>query len=187
MALDTTIGGETAVSYVSVSEADRYFNSHYSTVKTAAWAALQQPAKESALKRACQQIETIKFLDSDYMVVGRIPFALLDSTFQDVMITKLFEFQRLQIPRTVDVDSNGDAFIPQEFKDANCEQAVHLLAFDDSALLTMQQGIVEEGITAGPVRSYTRYSEAAAPTYISPLVVELLRPFMRRTTKVRRS
>jgi hypothetical protein len=187
MALDTTLGGEATTSYVSISEADRYFQSHYSTAKTSAWQALNAPRKESVLKRACQQIETIKFLDVEYASVGRLPLALIDDIYADITICKYEEYQRLQFPRNIDVNSTGDPFVPQELKDAQCEQAVHLLMFDDAALLTIGQGIVEEAVTAGPIKSYTRYSEGVAPSYISPMAAELLRPYFRRSTRVRRS
>jgi hypothetical protein len=187
MALDVTVGGETTVSYVSVSEADRYFANHYSTAKNTLWIALSSARKESALKRACQQIETIKFLDTEAGSVGRLPLALMDDVYADITICKHEEFQRLQIPRNIDEDSSGAMFVPQEFKDAQCEQAVHLLNFDDAALLTIAQGIAEEAITAGAVKSYTRYTEGVAPSYISPMATELLRPFFRTSTRVRRS
>jgi hypothetical protein len=187
MALDVTVGGESTVSYVSVSEADRYFTSHYSTAKAASWAALTVPRKESALKRACQQIETIKFLDVEYAVTGRLPLALIDDIYADIPICKYEDYQRLQFPRNIDINSSGVAFVPQEVKDANCEQAVHILTFDDSALQTIGSGIVEEAVTAGSVKSYTRYAEGRTPTYISPMAVELLRPYYRITSRLRRS
>lgn len=188
MALDTTVGGEDTQSYVSVSEADKYFQNHYSTVKASTWAALSTGRKESALKRACQQLETLKFLDVEYGSVGRLPLALIDDIYADVTICKHEEFQRLQFPRNLDEDSAGDMFVPQEVKDAQCEQAVHLLTFDDAALTAIGQGIIEEAVTAGAVKSYTHYAEGGpAPSYLSPMAVELLRPYLRRSSRVRRN
>ena len=187
MALDTTLAGETTQSYVSVSEADRYFRDHFSTAKNTVWSALSAARKESALKRACQQIETIKFIDTEFAPIGRLPLALIDDIYADITLCKYEEYQRLQFPRNIDTDSAGDPFVPQEVKDAQCEQAVHLLTFDDAALNAIGQGIVEEAVTAGAVKSYTRYSEGVAPSYISPMAVELLRPYFRRTSRVRRS
>jgi hypothetical protein len=187
MALDTTVGGENTVSYVSVSESNSYFANHFSLAKTALWDALSQPRKESALKKACQQLETIKFLDVEFAFAGRLPLALIDDIYADITISKHEEFQRLQFPRNIDEDSAGDMFVPQEVKDAQCEQAVHLLNFDDAALLTIGQGVVEEAVTAGPVKSYTRYSEHAHLSYLSPMAIELLRQFMRTSSRVRRS
>ncbi len=187
MALDVTVGGENTVSYVTVSEADKYFGGHYSSAKAALWAALSSPRKESALKRACQQIETLKFLDMEAAPIGRLPLALIDDIYADISITKGESYQRLQFPRNIDVDSSGALFVPQEVKDSQCEQAVHLLNFDDTALLTTGSGILEEAVTAGPVKTYTKYSEGVTPSYLSPICVELLRPFFRRATRVRRA
>jgi hypothetical protein len=185
MALVVTVGGETSDSYVSVSEADKYFQSHYSLTKAALWAALSQPRKESALKRACQQIETLKMLDNENLY-GSLPLELVLNRVYDITIHRLENNQRLQIPRNIDINSSGVGFIPQEVKDAQCEQAVHMLAFDDTNLSALQQGIVIEAVSAGPVKSFVKYSEGHAPTYLAPIVVELLRPFFRRATQVRR-
>jgi hypothetical protein len=187
MAIDTTVGGETAVSYSTVSYADKYFRDHYSIAKNTLWASLSVARKESALRRATQQIETLKFLDSEYLHVAQMPLALLlNDDEASFGICKAFEFQRLQFPRNVDVSSQGDYFVPVEVMDAQCEQAVHLLNFDDSALLTIGSGIVAEAVTAGAVKSYTKYTEGVSPTYISPMAAELLRPFFRLSTRMRR-
>lgn len=186
MALDVTVGGESSNSYVSVGAANTYFLNHYSLSKAATWAALSQPRKESALKRACQQIETLKMLDNE-LAAGSLPLELVLNQHYDITIHKLELRQRLQFPRNLDVNSSGDGFIPTEVADANCEQAIHLFTFDDATLLTIQQGIKKEAQSAGPVKTFTEYTEGSVPTYISPMAIELLRPFMRRSTRVRRA
>ena len=186
MALDVTVGGSASNSYVTVGEADKYFSTHYITAKKTAWSALSQPQKESALKRACQQLETLKVLD-DELATGRLPIALMIDYGYDLTIHRAEVNQKLQIPRNIDLDPFGIPLIPQEYKDAQCEQAVYLLSFDDSAIVTVTQGIVEEAVTAGPIKSYTKYSEGFAPTYIAPMVLELLRPFLRYTGRLRRN
>lgn len=185
MALVTTVGGETSNSYVTVNEANVYFANHYLTAKATLWAALTQPRKESVLKRGCQQIETFKVLD-DELSTGRLPFALMIDLGYDLTIHRAEINQRLQFPRNLDLDSTSNVFIPQEVKDAQCEQAVYLLGFDDAALITSQQGILEEAVTAGAVKSYTKYAEGRPPTYLSPMAVELMRPFFRTTGRLRR-
>lgn len=187
MALVTTVGGETSDSYVSVSEADKYFANHYSTAKTTTWTALSVLRKESVLKRATQQLETLKVLDSEYGS-GALPMALIVDPAYEINIHRLEINQRLQFPRNIDIDSGGNGFIPQEVKDAQCEQAVHMLTFDEASLLQAAQGVVEEAVTAGPIKSYTRYAEGIGQaTYFSPLVIELMRPFLRTTTRLRRA
>lgn len=186
MALDVTVGGSASNSYVTVGEADKYFNTHYITAKKTAWSALTQPQKESALKRACQQLETLKVLD-DELSTGRLPIALVIDYGYDLSLHRAEINQKLQFPRNLDVDPTGTPFVPQELKDAQCEQAVYLLAFDDTALITTAQGVVEEAVTAGPIKSYTKYSEGSTPTYLAPIVLELMRPYLRYTGRLRRN
>lgn len=185
MALVTTVGGSTSNSYVTVNEANTYFANHYLTAKATLWASLTQPRKESVLKRACQQIETFKVLD-DELSTGRLPIALVIDFGYDLTIHRAEIDQKLQFPRNLDLDPTGQPYIPQEVKDSQCEQAVYNLSFDDAALITMQQGIIEEAVTAGAVKSYTKYSEGRPPTYLSPMAVELMRPFFRVSGRMRR-
>jgi hypothetical protein len=185
MALDTTVGGSTSNSYVSLGEANTYFNNHYATAKKAAWTALGSVQREFTLKRACQQLETLRVLD-DQIATGRLPVELIIDLGYDVTIHRSEINQRLQFPRNLDLDSTGEPYIPQEIKDAQCEQAVYLLSFDDSPLTTTLQGVIEEAVTAGAVKSYTRYAEGHAPTYLSPMVVELMRPYFRSTSQMKR-
>jgi hypothetical protein len=171
---------------VTLNEANAYFNSHYLTAKKTAWTALASPQKESVLKRACQLLETLLVLD-DQLSTGRLPVALVVDLGYDLSVHRSEYNQRLQFPRNLDVDLTGEPFVPQEVKDAQCEQAVYLLAFDDTTLITIGQGIVEDAVTAGAVKSYTKYSEGKAPTYLSPHVIELMRPYLRPTSRLRRA
>jgi len=185
MALDTTVGGSASNSYVSVAEANTYFNNHYLAAKKTLWNTLAGPQKESVLKRSCQLLETLLVLD-DQLSFGRLPVELVIDFGYDLSIHRSELNQKLQFPRNLDVDPIGDPFIPQEVKDAQCEQAVYLLAFDDTTLVTLIGGIVEEAVTAGAVKTYTKYSEGQPPTYLSPHVIELMRPFLRPTSRLRR-
>ncbi len=186
MALDVTVGGENSNSYQSISGADAYFKYHYSISKAAEWDALSTGRKESALKRACQQIETIKMLDSE-LGSGALPSALVIFEGYEITVHKMMQYQRLQFPRNLDMDSNGVAYIPQEVKDAQCEQAIHMVLFDDTALQLGQSGVVEEAVTAGEVKAYNKYAEGRIPTYISAMAAELLRPYFRNSSRVRRA
>src|SRR4051812_40087267 len=185
MALTATVGGSTSDSYVTVAEANTYFNNHYLTAKKTVWSALGQPQKESALKRACQQIETLRVLD-DELSTGRLPVALVISLGYDLSIHRAEINQKLQFPRNLDLNPDGSTvFVPQEVKDAQCEQAVYLLSFDDSTLTTLLNGVVEEAVTAGAVKTFTKYTEGHAPTYLAPIVIELMRQFTRVTGRLR--
>ena len=186
MSLATTVGGSDSNSYVTVNEANTFFNNHYIVAKKTTWATLSQPQKESALKRACQQLETLRVLDDDY-TTGSLPVALVTDAGYDLTIHRAVIDQKLQFPRNLDLDTAGSPYVPQEVKDAQCEQAVYLLSFDDTALVTTTQGIVEEAVTAGAVKSYTRYTEGGTVTYLSPMVIELMRQFLRPSGRLKRA
>lgn len=185
MALVTTVGGPTSNSYVTVNEANVYFANHYLTAKSTVWAALTQPRKESALKRACQQIETLRVLD-DELSAGRLPIELVIDYGYDLIIHRAEIDQKLQFPRNLDLDTTGEPYVLQDVKDSQCEQAVYLMSFDDTALITSTQGILEEAVTAGAVKSYTKYAEGRPPTYLSPMAIELMRPYLRTSGRLRR-
>lgn len=186
MALNTEVGGANSNSYATVSYANAFFAGHFSLAKTAAWNALSTARKESALRRACQQIETLKFLDNEYGS-GPLPFALIIDNHYDLTVHKLYAEQRLQFPRNIDIDSANVAFVPTDIMDAQCEQAVFLLSVDEASAVSMQNGIVEEAVTAGDVKAYTRYAEGKQASFVSPVSVELLRPYFRNSSRVRRA
>jgi hypothetical protein len=96
--------------------------------------------------------------------------------------------QRLQFPRNIDLDPAGDAIVPQNVKDAQCEQAVYLLSFDESIMAAQMQGIQEETITAGPVRIRQKFAGGATSGIaLSPMALDLMREFLRPTRKMQRS
>lgn len=185
MALDSTVGGANANSYVSLSEANTFFTNHYSAVKTSTWAALSDAQKEAVLKRATQVLDTLRVLDSEFAWGPALasPFRLVSD--YDITIHRQMENQRLQFPRNIDLDANDAAYVPQDVKDAQCEQAIHLLTFDESALLTALSGVTEETLTAGPIRS--RQVIGRTGTFLSPLALELMRPYCRPTNRVQRA
>jgi hypothetical protein len=113
--------------------------------------------------------------------------ALMDiQQVYDLTIHKLQFAQKLQFPRNIDVDGSNAGFIPQGVKDAQCEQAVYLIAFDDSPIATQLTGVHEEFLGAGAVRVSTKYRGTG--TFIAPMTMQLLSPYFRKTsTKLRRS
>lgn len=179
MALITTPGGSTSNSYVSASDCDQYFNAHWNLAKSEAWAALSSKQKERLLLTSCSILETLRFLDDEY-TYGGLPTALIADEGHDVTVRRYTANQRLSFPRNVD-----DGQVPQEVKDAQCEQAIFLVTFDESALAQQYQGIVEESVVVGSIRSYTNYGRVG--TMIAPMAIELLRPFLRNTKRLRRS
>jgi hypothetical protein len=176
MALDTTIGGSTTDSYVDIDDtvenqvvvargADSYFADHYHVAKATTWADLTTAQKESVLRAAANVLDTLRFTDS--------------------LVYPAYWNQSRTFPRNIDWD-NG-YYIPPEVRDAQCEQAIFLVSFDESAYAAQIQGIYAESIQAGPVRISTQYGgrtgSAVSPTMVSPLAFELVRPYIRRSSQ----
>lgn len=183
MAIDATIGGADSNSYVSVVEADTYFKSHWSTTKMDLWLSMSSKQKERLLQMSTNVLETLRFLDQQSGGGGLPePFADLES---DVTVRRFYYGQRLSFPRNIDVASDGSGEIPIPVKDAQCEQAVYLITFDESTLATQYQGIIEESVVAGSVRAYSNYGRLG--TMLSPVAAELLRPYLRPTRRMRRA
>ena len=184
MAIDKTVGGSSANSYVDLTDADTYFANHYLSSKTSAWAALTNAQKESVLKRACQQLDALRVLDVEFGS-GALPPQLVERHNYDLLIHRLEVDQALNFPRNIDLDADLNAFIPQVVKDAQCEQAVFLLAFDETAIMTRLSGISEETVSAGPVR--IRQAFKSDGSMIAPMALELMRQFIRPTKRMQRA
>ena len=184
MAIDATIGGADSNSYVTIVEADTYFKSHWSTTKMDLWLAMASKQKERLLMMSTNIIETLRFLDKN-VGGGGLPEPFVDMMDSDVMVRKFYYGQRLSFPRNIDVTLEGDGEIPIPVKDAQCEQSVYLITFDEGTLATQYQGIVEESVVAGSVRAYANYGRLG--TMLSPVAAELLRPYLRPTRRFKRS
>jgi len=136
MALDATVGGAAANSYVTVAEADAYFATR---LQSTAWTGAVNATKEAAL------ISATRLLDSSVEFTG----AAAD------------EVQALAWPRTGMLNRNGytilSSVIPAALKNVVCELALQLIGADRLAVNDIaEQGII--GIKAGPVE--LRFKEA---------------------------
>lgn len=186
MALIATVGGSTSNSYVTLAEAETFFASHFLIAKTSTWATLSDGQKEAALKRATQQLDSLRILDTEYGS-GALPTALVAYEGYELTIHRQMVNQRLQFPRNIDIDENDDAFVPQNVKDAQCEQAVYLLTFDEGALATQMSGIKVETVAAGSVRIRNEYTGSSLGSSLSPMAVELMREYLRPTRRMQRA
>lgn len=188
MAIDSTVAGENANSFVSLAEANAYFAGHYSGASATAWAALTDPQKESALKRACSIINSLNFLD-DHDASGN---SLTDALMREYVgyngLTRYDSDQRLQFPRNIDEDSAGAPFIHQDVKDAQCEQSVYLLSFDATAVTTRMTGVTYERVKAGNVEVEQSFGSGSADqsVHVAPMAIELLSQFFRKGYRVQR-
>jgi uncharacterized membrane protein YgcG len=192
-ALDASIGGPNSDSYVTLAYADAFFAAHYSLVKAAVWAALTIPQKESALRRGTQILDGLRVLDSEYGY-GAMPYALVLEHNWDVTIHRQLINQRLQFPRNIDTDEFGTPIIPVNVQDADCEQAIHLLTFDEATIASQMLGIKSESVGVGTVKISQVFGGSGGSSgggggfsAIAPLALELMREFLRSTRRVQRA
>ena len=113
MALDATIGGEAADSYLTVAAAD-LLNADRLGPQAARWSVASEGEKEKALKQAT--------VDIDAIVGVGLPWD---------------DDQMLKFPRAVDIDSDDLPLLPSRITRATYEQAAYLLhnaeLLDDAA------------------------------------------------------
>lgn len=192
LVLDDTIAGENSNSYCDATFADDYFDVHFLTTKRDAWSALIDEQKEAALIQSCLIIEQFK-----YTVATNQPARLSDlkwdsrtqkftayvTPYDDAV--KYLDYQRLQFPRNLDVDTSGTLFIPNEVKIAQCEQAVYLLTFDDDPISKRLSGITLDRVTIGDIQATQEYTLAG--TALAPMSYNLLRRFMLTFKRVQRA
>lgn len=190
IALDNTLATATANSYVDVTFADDYWANHWSAVKAAQWAALTTQQKTALLIQSCAVLEQIRFtvpvrlLDSYPLLYDRRSHTVLQIS-SVVPPVKWYYYQRLQFPRNIDRDVvSGVLFIPQEVQEAQCEQSVYMLNFDDSVLSNQLQGIEVDIASVGGIHVRQNYSGKG--NMVSPMAVEFLKKFMIRTNAVTR-
>lgn len=114
--LVTTVAGTTSNSYATVAEADAYLADRGAT----AWHDLAAETKVRKL------IAAAKLLD-------RYPF---DGYRYDVSTSRVggYPGQARSFPRSIDLDSDGDPFVPDEVKEAQSEVAFALATSRDSGL-----------------------------------------------------
>jgi hypothetical protein len=196
MALITTVGGTTSDSYVSVAESNTYFANHYSLSKSTLWDTLETAQKERLLRTSCLFVDQVRVLD-DTVASGALVSALVDATkLSEITIHKLNSGQRLQFPRNLDhVDEVG--YIPDAIKVAQFEQAIYLLSMDDGPVSAQFLGVVEERTKVGSIEVMQRFGSSRtgsgttvsplSQTLLSPITVDLMKPFIRPQRRIRRS
>lgn len=124
MAVDATVSGEASNSYVTVTEATAYFGER---LRADAWSSASDADKEKALLTACRRIEAcrLRVHRRPYGYPGEPPNTL--SRPWD-WLSPANPDQALAFPRMRDKDNDGNYAIPKAIKDAQCEEALALLA-----------------------------------------------------------
>lgn len=168
LAIDATIGGTASNSYVTIAEADAYFEAMlgFSTV----WAAFSDAVKTQRLVLACRALERLGFTGEKYD-----------------------EDQSLSFPRA---PLDEPLAIPKAVKDAQCEMAALLYYRAGStgtidpdsqviSALSALNGLVDIEYQAAPSGTMRRADEQLAVGASMEAVKALLRPWLMGTNSVR--
>lgn len=185
MTIDSTLSGENANSYVTLSYADDYFANHYNADKTATWASFSDEQKTALLIHATALgIEKLTFVAKHTLqsmnYTSYVSPAGLVYSFNDLALPYKAVFnQRLQFPRTVDINSSSQYFIPEDVKYAQCEQAVYLAEqIDDESLDNSAKGIKAESFTVGPIKSFQEFDSGRGVNTVSPIAKQMLENYL---------
>lgn len=164
-----TPGGSADTSYVSLALANAYFADE---LREATWDEHESDDRSRALNQATRKFEQQAGTLADNNKPTRPSFSPgpKDTTTP----------QKLHFPRTTDVDSDGNVYIPESVQDAVCEQALwDLQKMQDGGDLVDHHALQDAGVTtwSGDGESAT-YSKSSVPRGINPAAWEMLQPFI---------
>jgi len=115
---NTTVGGASATSYVSVGSADDYMATR---TDTSAWDDLlanSTSTLSATTKKQYLLIQSTREIDTTFRFFGSRDGDDLKGSD---------DYQNLEFPRAEDTDQDGTLIIEQEVQDCTCEQALWLL------------------------------------------------------------
>jgi hypothetical protein len=194
--LDSSLGTETANTYCDLEYADSYFANHFSSAKSTTWSLFTEAQKIQVLIQACWTIEQVRFtipndgwhssIGPDFLytnAAGQFQ-AYSNRTYES---TKYFFYQVLQFPRNKDVTSGGQLYIPDRVMKAQCEQAIYLTSFDDSAIANTLQGVALDTIQVDKIKLTQEYTSGVRGTALAPMALEYLKPYVLWTQRLKRS
>lgn len=174
MAIDATVSGENSNSYLTLEEAEAYFAGR---LNADAWESASDADKEKALLMACRHIESLR------LRVRRRPYGYPDEPVDYLgatwdVVAPASATQALSFPRRKDKDHDGNFAIPERVKQAQCEEALALLA--RGAEEERRRALQAAGVTSFSVDGL---SESYAPgagqhPLLSAQARTLLAPFM---------
>ncbi|MFB3883244.1 MAG: DnaT-like ssDNA-binding protein [Armatimonadota bacterium] len=176
MAVDATIAGPASNSYLSLEDAQDYFAAR---LHSHAWDAASDADKEKALLSACRRIEAHR------LQVHRRPYGFpydlpnaLDRPADP--LAPADPEQALSFPRQRDLDRTGNFALPEQVKQAQCEEALALLAqgAEQERRRSLQAAGVKSFSVDGLSESYE--TGAARQMLLSAEARVLLAPFIER-------
>jgi hypothetical protein len=198
--VDASVSGTYANSYVSIAYADQYFDQHYDTSKTTTWTALSDDQKQTLLVESAILIDSLRFTYNlalyDYNYEYDQPLQKVVTVANTTEPVRYSVLQNMQFPRNIDIDPNtGQPFIPEPIKLAQCEQAIFLKSFSDTAVAKIQTGVTSEEVEiAGQIRKAVTYQGFRGPGGVdtssaafAPLAVQYVSAFLIRNPRLRRA
>jgi len=192
LTLDSSLATTTSNSYVDLAYANDYWTGHFSATKAAQWAALSDQQKTTLLIQATRILETARYTHfvpiSEYQLhYDRITGQVLDISMNRAPV-RYYYYQKLQFPRNLDIDPiTQELYIQPGVQMAQCEQAIYLLNFDESAIATRLQGIVSDALSIGRGQVHTQQQFVAEGSSFAPMALEMIRPFFVKSVKQRRA
>jgi hypothetical protein len=152
---DFTVGGSSATSYISVSDADNYISSR---VESNTWTELTETEKENYLMQATADIDTLHFLGSEYNSVAEGNSG----------------YQRLKFPRSTQASS----YIPEKVEIAVCAQALYI--FSHQGKYDSRQQLVNQGVENYSIAGVSESLKSKPYSRICPEVRSLLTQWISR-------
>ena len=176
MAVCAEQSGQQANSYLTLAEAEAYFATR---LRAESWGGASAGDKEKALLTACWRIEAHR------LRVHRRPYGFpydLPNTLDRPAdrLAPADPDQALSFPRLCDVDRSGHYVTPGQVKQAQCEEALALLATGAEA--ERRRGLQAAGVKSFSVDGLSESYEsgAAGQLLVSAEARTLLAPFIER-------
>jgi len=182
VSINATIGGSEANSYVTLTEAEDYFEGRLFAND---WHSATSSEKQQALLQACKDIETLKFIGTKYndYRVGHVNYQKLEfprrfpSIFiqcDSVLETYIGADYEPSYPYST--DANGQPYIPHEVKNAQCEQALFILAIGSDA--ERRSRLQAQGVRSFKIGDFSEQYKVINGRMISQKALALLDKFI---------
>lgn len=165
MAIDATVGGAAADSYVTLEEADAYMGSRFGT---AAWDGLATADREKAIRQATREVDRHRF------------HGYRNSTAQALEFPRAYPYNADE-PITTTVAS-----IPRSVRHACCEQALWIARHAATGGVSQRQSLQAQGVKSfqvGDLREDFGEGRSLRPD-LCPEAGQLLAGWINRTARM---
>lgn len=195
--LNAKVGGthtDGTNSYVDVAYADDYFANHWNSTFVTAWDGVDDQPKANLLVAAARVIESARFTNivvhTDWRFhryYNRLTMQIMNFQLLREPV-KFYFYQLMQFPRNLDIDpTTGALYIPEAIKMAQCEQAMYMLTFDESALSNRIQGVTNDTISIGRGQIHLNQQYGSEGSMFAPTAYEMIKPYLVRNVRTRRA